>query len=38
MTIRKMKENDYNEVRAMWQVTSKRALSKSDGPEEISSN
>ena len=35
MTIRKMKENDYNEVRAMWQVTSKRALSKSDGREEI---
>lgn len=35
MTIREMQESDYGEVSAMWQVTSKRALSKSDGREEI---
>lgn len=35
MTIRAMQQADYEEVRAMWQVTSRRALSKSDGREEI---
>lgn len=35
MTIREMQQEDYEEVSAMWQVTSRRALSKSDGREEI---
>lgn len=33
--IKEMKIEDYDEIFAMWQVTSKRALSKSDDKDEI---
>lgn len=35
MTIREMTIADYEEVFALWQITSKRALSKADEKEEI---
>ncbi len=36
MIIREMTINDYEEVFAMWQITSKRALSEADSKEQIS--
>ena len=35
MIIREMKAEDYEEVYAMWQITTKRALSKADSKEGI---
>lgn len=35
MTIRPMTKGDYDEVYAMWQTTSKRALSNADSREQI---
>ncbi len=37
MHIRPMKIEDYDEIYAMWQITSKRALSPSDSRENIES-
>lgn len=35
ITIREMKKSDYDEVYAMWQITTKRALSDADSREGI---
>lgn len=35
MIIREMKAEDYEEVYAMWQITTKRALSRADSKERI---
>lgn len=35
MIIREMKAEDYEEIYAMWQITSKRALSQADSKEGI---
>lgn len=35
MEIRSMKTEDYDEIFSMWQITSKRALSKADSKENI---
>mgnify|MGYP002658185882 FL=1 len=37
MTIREMTIDDYEEVFALWQITSKRALSKADEKAKIES-
>lgn len=35
MTIRQMQIQDYEEIYAMWQITSKRALSSADSKDAI---